>query len=71
MNVRATSQAPPLRRVDRTVIGRLDHVQDGLFQGLVGDSSPYLLRVIWPEGDQESEDPPHDGPSRRAVGAIS
>ncbi len=54
--------AEVLRRVDRTVIGRLDHVQDGLFQGLVGDSSPYLLRVIWPEGDQESEDPYSFGP---------
>jgi 1,4-alpha-glucan branching enzyme len=49
--------AEVLRQHDRTVIGRLDHVQDGLFQGLVSDSSPYLLRIIWPEGGQETEDP--------------
>ena len=46
-----------LRRTDRVVIGQLDLVQDGLFQGLVKDRSPYLLRIDWPEAEQETEDP--------------
>jgi 1,4-alpha-glucan branching enzyme len=46
-----------LRRSDRAEIGRLDHVQDGLFQGLVSDRAPYLLRIVWPDGVQETEDP--------------
>src|ERR1700681_356103 len=54
--------AEVLRRHDRTVIGRLDHIQDGLFQGLVSDPSPYMLRIFWPEGEQESEDPYSFGP---------
>ncbi|MGE3158557.1 MAG: 1,4-alpha-glucan branching protein GlgB [Xanthobacteraceae bacterium] len=51
-----------LRRTDRAVIGQLDLVQDGLFQGLVKDRSPYLLRIDWPEAEQETEDPYSFGP---------
>jgi len=54
--------AEVLRRRDREVIGRLDHVQDGVFQGFVADHSPYLLRIAWPEGEEESEDPYSFGP---------
>jgi 1,4-alpha-glucan branching enzyme len=50
--------AEVLRRADRARIGRLEHFDNGLFQGIVSDRAPYLLRVTWP-GDavQETEDP--------------
>ncbi len=50
--------AEVLRRSDSTRIGRLDQSEpDGLFQGLVSDPSPYLLRIAWPGAVQETEDP--------------
>jgi 1,4-alpha-glucan branching enzyme len=54
--------AEVLRRADRTVIGHLDHATHGLFQGFVADRSPYLLRIVWPEAEQETEDPYSFGP---------
>jgi 1,4-alpha-glucan branching enzyme len=54
--------ADVLRRRDRAYIGRLDHVRDGVFQGFVTDHSPYLLRIAWPGGEQETEDPYSFGP---------
>ncbi|TMJ01284.1 MAG: 1,4-alpha-glucan branching protein GlgB [Alphaproteobacteria bacterium] len=47
-----------LRRQDRTVIGRLEESDPpGLFQGVVSDRTPYLLRIGWPDAVQETEDP--------------
>ena len=47
-----------LRREDRAVIGRLEEGEpSGLFQGIVADHAPYLLRITWPDAVQETEDP--------------
>jgi 1,4-alpha-glucan branching enzyme len=47
-----------LRRADRAVVARLDESgPPGLFQGVVGDHAPYLLRITWPDAVQETEDP--------------
>ncbi len=47
-----------LRRDDRAPLGRLDRgAADGLFEGKVDSSDPYLLRTSWPGGVQETEDP--------------
>jgi 1,4-alpha-glucan branching enzyme len=54
--------AEVLRRADRAVIGRLDHAEHGIFQGVVSDSAPYLLRIHWPDAVQETEDPYSFGP---------
>ncbi|MBS0223154.1 MAG: 1,4-alpha-glucan branching protein GlgB [Proteobacteria bacterium] len=52
-----------LRRTDRMSIGTLRQ-QDGkgLFEGVVADRSPYLLRIKWPDAVQETEDPYSFGP---------
>ena len=42
--------AEVLRRSDRARIGRLEHVENGLFQGIVSERAPYLLRITWPGG---------------------
>ena len=54
--------AEVLRRADRKVIGRIEHVRDGVFEGIVTDPSPYLLRIVWPDAEQETEDPYSFGP---------
>src|SRR6185312_5076333 len=54
--------AEVLRRRDGAAIGHLEHVQDGLFQGVVKDRSPYRLRIVWPGGEEETEDPYSFGP---------
>jgi 1,4-alpha-glucan branching enzyme len=47
-----------LRRTDRAILGRLEEgTPPGLFQGVVSDASPYLLRITWPDAVQETEDP--------------
>jgi 1,4-alpha-glucan branching enzyme len=47
-----------LARADRTPLGRLAaHDESGLFEGLVRRPDPYLLRIEWPDGMQETEDP--------------
>jgi 1,4-alpha-glucan branching enzyme len=47
-----------LRRSDRRPIGQLKAGQpEGFFEGPVSDSSPYLLRITWPDAVQETEDP--------------
>src|SRR3954451_2481033 len=52
-----------LRRSDHAVLGRLQESEPpGLFQGLVQDRSPYLFRIAWPDGNQETEDPYAFGP---------
>jgi 1,4-alpha-glucan branching enzyme len=43
---------------DGKLLGQLDSVEvDGLFEGLMRDRVPYLLRIAWPGGTQETEDP--------------
>ena len=37
-----------LRRSDRARLGRLEPNPHGLFEGLVSERSPYLLRIAWP-----------------------
>src|ERR1043165_587862 len=51
-----------LRRSDRARIGRLEHLVKGFFQGVVSETAPYLLRITWPGGVQETEDPYAFGP---------
>src|SRR5579872_3659609 len=52
-----------LRRSDRRTIGRLEAGgPDGFFAGTVRDRAPYLLRISWPGGAQETEDPYSFGP---------
>jgi len=47
-----------LARADRTRLGRLEaHDDSGLFEGPVRRRDPYLLRIEWPGGVQETEDP--------------
>jgi 1,4-alpha-glucan branching enzyme len=47
-----------LARAGRTPLGRLAaHDESGLFEGLVRRPDPYLLRIEWPDGVQETEDP--------------
>ncbi len=47
-----------LRRHDGAVLAALERSQvDGLFENLVPDLSPYLLRIRWPDSVQETEDP--------------
>ncbi|WIM12645.1 1,4-alpha-glucan branching protein GlgB [Enhydrobacter sp.] len=47
-----------LRRTDGVSIGSLaDKDGSGLFEGVVSDRSPYLLRIKWPQAVQETEDP--------------
>jgi 1,4-alpha-glucan branching enzyme len=47
-----------VKRSDGTVLGTLDRGQvDGLFEGVIGEFSPYRLRIDWPGGVQETEDP--------------
>jgi 1,4-alpha-glucan branching enzyme len=47
-----------LARGDRTPLGRLEaHDDSGLFEGPMRRADPYLLRIEWPGGVQETEDP--------------
>ncbi|SKA30526.1 1,4-alpha-glucan branching enzyme [Enhydrobacter aerosaccus] len=47
-----------LRRADRASIATLpQRGETGLFEGLVADKAPYLLRITWPGAVQETEDP--------------
>ena len=47
-----------LRRADQAHLATLERTGvSGLFEGLVADSSPYLLRIHWPQAVQETEDP--------------
>ncbi len=47
-----------LRRSDGAALAPLRRVTDeGLFEGLVQDRSPYRLRIVWPDAVQETEDP--------------
>jgi 1,4-alpha-glucan branching enzyme len=46
-----------LRRSDGSRLGRLQAVEGGLFQGIVSERTPYLLRITWPGAVQETEDP--------------
>ncbi len=51
-----------LRRVDGESLGTLGAVRPGLFEGMVTDRAPYRLRIAWPGGVQETEDPYAFGP---------
>jgi len=51
-----------LRRSDRARLGRLEASDSGLFQDVVSERAPYLLRITWPGGVQETEDPYSFGP---------
>ncbi|MFN3945653.1 MAG: 1,4-alpha-glucan branching protein GlgB [Allosphingosinicella sp.] len=45
-------------REDGRPLGRLDHLDGGLFTGRLEEEVPYLLRIGWPDGTvQETEDP--------------
>ena len=47
-----------LKRADRAPLGRLDRCGiEGLFEGLVSDAEPYLLRISRPGCVQDTEDP--------------
>jgi 1,4-alpha-glucan branching enzyme len=47
-----------LARADRAPLGRLEtHDDSGLFEGVVRRAARYLLRIDWPGGVQETEDP--------------
>ncbi|HYC64817.1 MAG TPA: 1,4-alpha-glucan branching protein GlgB [Reyranellaceae bacterium] len=50
------------RRDDGAALGRLLHTEEGMFEGCVTESAPYLLRVAWPGAVQETEDPYSFGP---------
>jgi 1,4-alpha-glucan branching enzyme len=50
-------------RDDGRPLGRLDHLDGGLFTGRLEEPVPYLLRIRWPGGTvQETEDPYSFGP---------
>jgi 1,4-alpha-glucan branching enzyme len=52
------SQVEVLRRSDRATVAALSQVDSsGLFEELVRDYEPYLLRIYWPDAVQETEDP--------------
>jgi len=52
-----------LRRSDRAQLARLEPVEPhGMFQGVVSERAPYLLRITWPGAVQETEDPYSFGP---------
>jgi 1,4-alpha-glucan branching enzyme len=47
-----------VRRSDGTTLGVLERGEyDGLFEGPIAEFSPYRLRISWPGGAQETEDP--------------
>ena len=47
-----------LRRSDGTRLARLESSEpEGLFQGVVSERAPYVLRITWPGSVQETEDP--------------
>ncbi len=56
--VPGASGVEALRRGDRVSLGRLERgATDGLYEGPAPGDAPYLLRITWPGGDQETEDP--------------
>jgi 1,4-alpha-glucan branching enzyme len=45
-------------RQDRRILARLaPEATEGLFCGILADAAPYFLRIDWPGGPQETEDP--------------
>ena len=47
-----------LRRSDGRRLARLGAFEPaGLFQGVIGERVPYLLRIAWPDAVQDTEDP--------------
>jgi 1,4-alpha-glucan branching enzyme len=47
-----------VRRSDGSTLGALDRGEcDGLFEGPIAEFTPYRLRIAWPGGVQETEDP--------------
>ena len=52
------SRVDVIRRADGTTIGLLKKDQtEGLFEGIVQDRAPYLLRITWRQAVQDTEDP--------------
>jgi 1,4-alpha-glucan branching enzyme len=52
------SRVDVVRRADGATLGSLKEADtQGLFEGFVQDRAPYLLRISWPQGIQETEDP--------------
>ena len=52
------SKVVVLRRSDQAPLLTLEHTDaSGLFEGIVSDPTAYLLRIHWPHGVQETEDP--------------
>ncbi len=57
-----------LAREDSIVLSRLEQVHaSGVFEGRLPEGVPYRLRVIWPGGVHEAEDPYAFGPSLGAL----
>ncbi len=53
-----------LTRTEHRPIGRLQRgCVEGLFEGVLSDRGSYLLRIDWPSGVQETEDPYAFGPA--------
>jgi 1,4-alpha-glucan branching enzyme len=47
-----------IRRTDNAHVAELEASEhDGLFESLVQEQAPYLLRIRWPQNVQETEDP--------------
>ena len=52
------SKVEVLRRSDGAVLAPLQPTHEsGLFENLVGEATPYLFRIYWPQAIQETEDP--------------
>ncbi|MFL5236599.1 MAG: 1,4-alpha-glucan branching protein GlgB [Rhizomicrobium sp.] len=51
-----------LSRAKHCFLGQLTPLRDGLFSGPVSSAEDYLLRIHWPDGIQETEDPYAFGP---------
>lgn len=51
-----------ISRKTRRRIASLDQTRPGLFEGAVKSATPYALRVLWPDGPQETEDTYSFGP---------
>ncbi|RAK52226.1 1,4-alpha-glucan branching enzyme [Phenylobacterium deserti] len=51
-----------ISRGNRRKVVSLEEIASGLFIGRANSKSPYLLRIFWPDGPQEVEDPYSFGP---------
>ena len=64
-------QVDVVRRADGKIIPSLEPGPEfGLFENLVSDQAPYLLRIVWPDATQETEElfPLKSGPTAELFG---